>query len=188
MQRRTFFLLALAWMGFILVLTFTDDSHSSGEPAPQQVTAAVPSAPYDSSDITMKRVVLEREQKARNDAIFYAELKRQDDTKRAAQSRLPRAPRNTPSSSPVYSDEGGLPAGLVCIRQKESGGNYADATGNGYYGAYQYSKSTWNGYGGYTYASDAPPSIQDERALSDYNKGVGQIHQNWPQTSRACNL
>lgn len=91
--------------------------------------------------------------------------------------------------APVYADSGGLPGGLVCIRTKESGGNYTSLSPGGTYrGAYQYSVPTWNGYGGYSDPAAAPPSVQDERALADYNRGVGQIHQNWPQTSRACGL
>lgn len=42
--------------------------------------------------------------------------------------------QNVPSSHPF----------LVCTRQRESGGNYAINTGNGYYGAYQFLISTWN--------------------------------------------
>ena len=34
------------------------------------------------------------------------------------------------------------------IRQRESGGNYATNTGNGYYGAYQYDLGTWGNFQG----------------------------------------
>ncbi len=33
---------------------------------------------------------------------------------------------------------------LACVRQRESHGQYNINTGNGYYGAYQFSQSTWN--------------------------------------------
>jgi peptidoglycan hydrolase CwlO-like protein len=33
---------------------------------------------------------------------------------------------------------------LLCVIQKESGGDYSINTGNGYYGAFQFSQSTWN--------------------------------------------
>lgn len=46
----------------------------------------------------------------------------------------------------------------------ESRGNPADNTGNGFYGAYQFSHSTWGGYDGYYNASDAPLSVQTDRA------------------------
>jgi len=33
---------------------------------------------------------------------------------------------------------------LSCVRQRESGGNYGAVSGSGYYGAYQFSASTWD--------------------------------------------
>jgi peptidoglycan hydrolase-like protein with peptidoglycan-binding domain len=52
------------------------------------------------------------------------------------------------------------------LRQCESGGNYSINTGNGYYGAYQFDISTWQGYDGYKVygyqrADLAPKNIQD---------------------------
>lgn len=65
------------------------------------------------------------------------------------------------------------------IRQRESGGNYAANTGNGYYGAYQYNDGTWGGYGGYRHASDAPPAVQDQKAAETYaRRGCSP----WPNT------
>ncbi|MDF2461465.1 MAG: Transglycosylase domain protein [Candidatus Saccharibacteria bacterium] len=50
------------------------------------------------------------------------------------------------------------------LRYCESGGDYTKNTGNGYYGAYQYSISTWANYKGYARPDLAPPAIQDEKA------------------------
>ena len=41
------------------------------------------------------------------------------------------------------------------VAQCESGGNWAINTGNGYYGGLQFTHSTWIGYGGGAYASNA---------------------------------
>jgi hypothetical protein len=53
---------------------------------------------------------------------------------------------------------------LSTIRQCESGGNYAINTGNGFYGAYQFTQQTWNGLGYSGLPSDAPPAVQDQAA------------------------
>jgi len=61
------------------------------------------------------------------------------------------------------------------LRQCESGGNYAENTGNGYYGAYQFSPSTWHGLGYPGLPSAAAPAVQDQAAqqLQD-RSGWGQ--------------
>ena len=65
------------------------------------------------------------------------------------------------------------------IRQRESGGNYATNTGNGYYGAYQYDIGTWGNYHGYARADLAPPAVQDEKAAETYSRrGCSP----WPNT------
>jgi len=63
------------------------------------------------------------------------------------------------------------------IRQCESGGNYGANTGNGYYGAYQFSQQTWNGLGYPGLPSDASPATQDAAAAQlAARSGFGQ----WP--------
>ena len=53
---------------------------------------------------------------------------------------------------------------LQAIAQCESGGDYSANTGNGYYGAYQFSQETWASVGGSGLPSEAPPAEQDMRA------------------------
>lgn len=55
---------------------------------------------------------------------------------------------------------------LRALRTCETGGNYQTNTGNGYYGAYQFSEGTWRSMGtSYAYAHQAPPAVQDDAAL-----------------------
>ena len=61
--------------------------------------------------------------------------------------------------------EARLDAVLATIRTLESGGNYtARARGSSASGAYQFIDGTWNGYGGYPHAWQAPAVVQDAKA------------------------
>lgn len=71
----------------------------------------------------------------------------------------------------------GYKAHLAAIRACESGGNYATNTGNGFYGAYQFTLGTWGVVGGSGNPAAASPREQDVRAywlLSRYGAG------HWP--------
>lgn len=108
----------------------------------------------------------------------------------AAAAHSYRPSNNTAALAANYSaGSGGIAA---CIRQRESGGNYAINTGNGFFGAYQFTPGTWNtavsGAGYPQYANGradlAPPEVQDAAFwwLFDQPGGPG----NWPNTSVAC--
>lgn len=56
------------------------------------------------------------------------------------------------------------PAQWAALRACESSGNYAINTGNGFYGAYQFSLQTWEGLGYSGLPSNASPAIQDQAA------------------------
>lgn len=61
--------------------------------------------------------------------------------------------------------DGNLEPILATIRQMESGNDYqAQAAGASASGAYQIVNGTWDGYGGYSRARDAPPEVQDAKA------------------------
>lgn len=71
------------------------------------------------------------------------------------------------------------------IRVCESSDNYAEDTGNGYYGAYQFALSTWYGLGFSGLPSEAPPAVQDRAAEElQARSGWGQ----WPQCAAELGL
>lgn len=71
------------------------------------------------------------------------------------------------------------------LRVCESGDNYAEDSGNGYYGAYQFLPSTWYGLGFTGLPSQAPPAVQDEAARElQARSGWGQ----WPQCAAKLGL
>ena len=87
-----------------------------------------------------------------------------------------------PPPSPPPSPLGGVWAEL---RRCESGDDYAIDTGNGYYGAYQFSAATWHGLGFAGLPNQAPPAFQDEAAVElQARSGWGQ----WPACSRRLGL
>jgi peptidoglycan hydrolase-like protein with peptidoglycan-binding domain len=62
------------------------------------------------------------------------------------------------------------PNAWLQLRICESSNRYDIDTGNGYFGAYQFSLSTWASVGGTGKPSDAKPAEQDYRALMLYRK------------------
>lgn len=72
----------------------------------------------------------------------------------------------------------------AALRNCESHGNYQTNTGNGYYGAYQFSASTWRSMKtGYEFAHLAPPEVQDDAAIRLQQRGGwGQ----WPVCSKVA--
>jgi hypothetical protein len=88
-----------------------------------------------------------------------------------------------PPVAPVTSAASG--GAWAALRQCESGGNYADNTGNGYYGAYQFAAGTWHGLGYTGLPSAASPAVQDQAARQlQARSGWGQ----WPACSRRLGL
>lgn len=72
---------------------------------------------------------------------------------------------------------------VYSLRMHESNGNYkARNASSGACGAYQYITSTWNNFEGYPTACDAPPSVQDKRAVRDL-LGHWNRYNRWQQVS-----
>ncbi len=76
------------------------------------------------------------------------------------------------------------PSGVwACIAQHESASNPATDTGNGYYGMYQFTMSSWQAGGGTGNPADASPAEQTAVAQQvQQQQGWGA----WPVTSREC--
>jgi hypothetical protein len=129
---------------------------------------------------------VDREAIARNRIV-----RKQRATRSATRSRITPAPR--PATPPRFRGTPPNPRGVFAaanpggddvwrrLRNCEAGGRYNVNSGNGYYGAYQFSAGTWRrlGYGGLPH--QAPPEIQDEAARKlQARSGWGQ----WPACSR----
>ena len=71
------------------------------------------------------------------------------------------------------------------LRMCESGGNYGINTGNGYYGAYQFDRRTWQGLGYSGTADQHPAAVQDEAAR---RLQAARGWQPWPACSRKLGL
>ena len=71
------------------------------------------------------------------------------------------------------------------LRTCESSDNYQENTGNGYFGAYQFSQATWSGLGYPGRPDQEPPSMQDQAAATlQAESGWGA----WPSCSAALGL
>jgi hypothetical protein len=97
----------------------------------------------------------------------------------------PTPPPTTPPTTTPPSTGGGSGGVWLELRTCESGDNYAENTGNGYYGAYQFSAGTWTSLGYPGRPDLEPPAMQDAAAMRlQASAGWGQ----WPACSAALGL
>jgi len=90
--------------------------------------------------------------------------------------RAKRARATGPAGVPARAG-GAAPPHLEAIAACESGGDPSADTGNGYYGKYQFSQSTWQAVGGTGNPAQASEAEQDARAAQLYAQaGASQ----WP--------
>lgn len=103
-----------------------------------------------------------------------------------ARAVAPRASRTRARTAPAPAGSAGSTASnFARLRQCESGGNYAANTGNGYYGAYQFSASTWRSLGYAGLPHQATAATQDQAAIRlQARSGWGQ----WPSCARRLGL
>lgn len=89
----------------------------------------------------------------------------------------PPPPAPPPASAPAPKVPGPPAEALAALRQCESGGSYGTATGNGYFGAYQFSADSWRSLGYRGLPHQAPPAVQDEAASRLWSRARWQP---WP--------
>ena len=91
-------------------------------------------------------------------------------------------PRGGVVAQAPAADWGPTAAQWAALRRCESGDDYGINTGNGYYGAYQFSPITWWWLGYQGYPNQAPPWVQDQAA-----RDLWAIYgwSPWPACSRA---
>jgi hypothetical protein len=94
-------------------------------------------------------------------------------------------PTTVPVSAPPASSGAGAGGVWLQLRECESGDNYQANTGNGFYGAYQFSQQTWNNLGYPGRPDLEPPAMQDAAAVKlEAEAGWGQ----WPACAAALGL
>ncbi len=75
---------------------------------------------------------------------------------------------------------------MAGVRDQESGGDYhAQSSTETASGAYQYIDSTWNDYGGYAHAKDAPKAVQDQRMREDLLADSKHFNGDWERVIAA---
>jgi hypothetical protein len=103
----------------------------------------------------------------------------------AAEHQSPPRANTTPVAAPTPSPPPATGDVWAELRDCESGGNYAEDTGNGFYGAYQFAPSTWSALGYAGLPNEAPPAVQDAAAQELQSRsGWGQ----WPGCSAKLGL
>lgn len=111
------------------------------------------------------------------------ERKAREKAEAERQARLAAAQKAQASTKAVYGEATG--DNWYRLRLCESGNNYANKRNATYRGAYQFSYSTWNNFGGYYDPADAPPGVQDEAAkLLQARRGWSP----WPACARKLGL
>jgi resuscitation-promoting factor RpfB len=103
----------------------------------------------------------------------------------AAQHQARKARKAPSTSSAAAQPSGASLSGVwACIAQHESGGNPAANTGNGFYGAFQFTLASWQAVGGPPgLPSNYPLSVQLHYAeVLQAQSGWG----NWPVSSQMC--
>jgi hypothetical protein len=122
------------------------------------VVHAAPAPDFDTDVLQPLQAAQVAEAQAAANAAAQAQAQAAAATARAtAQTAAAAHPVTTPATGDAFAQ----------LRYCEAGGDYTRNSGNGYYGAYQYSIGSWGNYGGYARPDLAPAAVQDAKAESD---------------------
>ena len=155
--------------------------------------AAAAQAAQEAQQAQQEQQAQELLQQQQAQAAQAAQALRDQRAKEAKQAAATTTTQPAHQSQPVNSTSaggnsswGGDIGGVwLDLRLCESGDNYAEDTGNGFYGAYQFALSTWWGLGYGGLPSDAAPAVQDQAAERlQAEAGWGQ----WPACSADLGL
>jgi hypothetical protein len=183
-NRRIAMILASSLAGLLLVPISAWAARNFAT-APDADLAAAVIRPADGGPIVNSVEQARLEAEARRAAAEAAASSGQAADQPAPHIAPPRVSRNAVRPRPVPAAPAPAPADTndvwARLRHCEAGGNYSRNSGNGYYGAYQFSPGTWHSLGYSGLPSEAPPQTQDEAAHRlQQRSGWGQ----WPVCSR----
>lgn len=125
------------------------------------------------------------------DLIYAGEVVRIPPTSYVPSSATASPSRDSVSSSTVSSssESTGAPSGVFgCIADHESGGDPSTDTGNGFYGMYQDTQSSWVEGGGLAYAPQANEATAAEQTIVNERIQADQGWGAWPVSSGACGV
>jgi hypothetical protein len=192
---------ASSWRDVAQNIGFNDRGEVTTHPegtASQGRLAAIGSSIVDSTAVSVQErqqetfvylvgLQMQAEQQYLNAMFALGQLSAAIDAQQAAAARAAAASAAAAQAAapPPASAGSGAGGPWAALRNCESGGNYSENTGNGYYGAYQFSLSTWQGLGYSGYPNQASPAEQDTAAAAlQARSGWGQ----WPSCSRQLGL
>lgn len=131
--------------------------------------------PKGGSDImvgTTKVVTLRRQIRTPSESLFVS----MDSVVVPQPAIIPTLTPTVQPVSAVVSYSGSLSRWLLALRTCESSNNYQENTGNGFYGAYQFTISTWDSLNtGYARADLAPPAVQDAAIIKNTLQSSGGL-------------
>lgn len=148
----------------------------------------------DSNQIPISKHLLDTEPSKQEIRAYLAwkEWWKEYQAEQARLRALAEAAKNASNSGASYSanigqchTEPGTPPAEVLNKENPGGkSNQMNLEGSSAAGCWQIIKSTWNGYGGYESAAQAPVSVQNQKAKELWAGGRGCHH--WEQTSSQC--